>query len=66
MFSVLALHHGMIPKTANLTNKDPECNLDYVVDGPRKQSLRVVLSNSFGFGGSNSCLLFKHSEFDRG
>ena len=63
VLSVLSLHHGVMPKTANLTTPDPECDLDYVVDGPRKKSLGVVLSNSFGFGGSNSSLLFKHPEF---
>ena len=63
VLSVLSLQYAYIPKTANLTTPDPECDLDYVVDGPREKSLGVVLSNSFGFGGSNSCLLFKHPEF---
>jgi 3-oxoacyl-(acyl-carrier-protein) synthase len=63
VLSVMSIHEAQIPKTANLTNLDPECDLDYVVDGPREKSLGVVLSNSFGFGGSNSCLLFKHPEF---
>ena len=63
VLSVLSIHHGTIPKTANLTTPDPECDLDYVIDGPRQKTLRAVLSNSFGFGGSNSCLLFKHPEF---
>lgn len=63
VLSVLSIQHATVPKTANLTTHDPECNLDYVVDGPREKSLGVVLSNSFGFGGSNSCLLFKHPEF---
>lgn len=62
VISVLAIEKAEIPKTANLTTPDPECDLDYVVDGPREKSLGVVLSNSFGFGGSNSCLLFKHPE----
>lgn len=66
VFSVLSIHNGQIPPTANLTTPDPECTLDYVVDGPREKSLGVVLSNSFGFGGSNSCLLFKHPAFKRG
>lgn len=66
VLSVLSIHHAMIPKTAHLTTPDPECDLDYVVDGPREKSLGVVLSNSFGFGGSNSSLLFKHPEFDGG
>lgn len=63
VISVLSIQKGQIPMTANLTAPDPECDLDYVVDGPREKSLGVVLSNSFGFGGSNSCLLFKHPEF---
>lgn len=62
-FSVLAIHHAKIPMTANLQHPDPDCDLDYVVDGPCERSLGVVLSNSFGFGGSNSCLVFKHPEF---
>lgn len=64
VLSILSIQHAQVPKTANLTVADPECNLDYVVDGPREKSLGVVLSNSFGFGGSNSCLLFKHPEFE--
>lgn len=64
VLSVLAIQHSRIPMTANLTTPDPECNLDYVIEGPREKSLGAVLSNSFGFGGSNSCLLFKHPEFE--
>lgn len=64
VLSVKSIEQAQIPKTANLANPDPECDLDYVVDGPREKSLGVVLSNSFGFGGSNSCLLFKHPEFE--
>jgi beta-ketoacyl-acyl-carrier-protein synthase II len=66
VLSVKAIEHAMVPKTANLTTPDPECDLDYVADGPIEKSLAVVLSNSFGFGGSNSCLLFKHPEFEGG
>lgn len=62
--SVLAIHTGRIPMTANLTTPDPDCDLDYVTSGPREKSVGAVLSNSFGFGGSNSCLLFKHPEFN--
>ena len=62
-FSTLVIAHGQVPMTANLHNPDPECDLDYVAEGPRQQAVRAVLSNSFGFGGSNSCLLFKHPEF---
>lgn len=64
VLAVKSIEQSRIPKTANLTTPDPECNLDYVVDGPRELSLNVVLSNSFGFGGSNSCLLFKHSKYE--
>lgn len=63
VLSVKAIHHASIPKTANLHTPDPECDLDYVVDGPREKSLGIVMSNSFGFGGSNSSLLFKHPDF---
>ena len=66
VFSVLSIEHAQVPKTANLTTLDPECDLDYVIDGPREKSVGAVLSNSFGFGGSNSCLLFKHPEFKGG
>ncbi len=66
VISVKAIEQSMVPQTANLTTPDPECDLDYVVEGPRQQPVHVVLSNSFGFGGSNSCLLFKHPEFERG
>jgi beta-ketoacyl-acyl-carrier-protein synthase II len=64
VLSVKAIEKAQIPKTANLKTPDAECDLDYVTDGPREKSLGVVLSNSFGFGGSNSCLLFKHPEFE--
>lgn len=60
--SVLAIQHGQIPMTANRHQPDPDCDLDYVTEGPREKAVGVVLSNSFGFGGSNSCLLFKHPE----
>ena len=63
VISVLSIENATILKTANLKNPDPDCDLDYIVDGPREKSVGVVLSNSFGFGGSNSCLLFKHPEF---
>lgn len=65
VLSVQAIHTASIPQTANLNTRDPECDLDYVADGPREKALGIVLSNSFGFGGSNSALLFKHPEFER-
>jgi 3-oxoacyl-[acyl-carrier-protein] synthase II len=55
----LALDRGVIPPTANYEEPDPDCDLDYVVEGPREEKLRAVMSNSFGFGGQNACLVFK-------
>lgn len=60
--SVLSIHTAQIPSTQNLKTPDPLCDLDYVVDGIREKAVGVVLSNSFGFGGSNSALIFKHPE----
>ena len=59
VFSVLALYHGVIPPTINLDHPDPECDLDYVPHKARRVNVNVALSNSFGFGGVNACLLFK-------
>ncbi|MDA8123102.1 MAG: beta-ketoacyl-[acyl-carrier-protein] synthase II, partial [Deltaproteobacteria bacterium] len=58
MFSVLAIRDGVVPPTINYTTPDPECDLDYVPNTTRKKDIRYALSNSFGFGGTNSCLLF--------
>lgn len=62
VISVKTIETNMIPPTANLNTPDPDCDLDYVIDGPREKSVGAVISNSFGFGGSNSCLLFAHPE----
>ena len=59
VFSVLSLHEGKIPGTINLNHSDPECNLDYVAEGTREQQCEYALCNSFGFGGTNACILFK-------
>lgn len=55
----LSLHHGVLPPTINYENPDPECDLDYVPNEARRKSLRCALSNSFGFGGTNGCLVMK-------
>jgi len=55
--SVLALCHNTVPHTINLENPDPMCDLDYVPGQPRQQQLRVVLSDSLGFGGHNAVLI---------
>jgi len=59
VFSALALHHQLIPPTINLDHPDPECDLDYVPKIARPARLNAVLSNSFGFGGTNAVLLMK-------
>ena len=57
--AILALKEGIIPPTINLENPDPECDLDYVPNAARKASLKYVMTDSFGFGGQNSVLIFK-------
>lgn len=53
----LTIAQGVVPATINLDDPDPECDLDYVPDGPRRVEVRYALSNSFGFGGQNACLV---------
>ena len=60
--AVQSIQTGMIHSTINLEHPDPECDLDYVPNGPRKADVGVVLKNSFGFGGQNACLVFKRFE----
>ena len=59
VFSLLSLFHGMLPPTINLDNPDPACDLDYVPNKARPAAVTTALSNSFGFGGVNACLIFK-------
>ncbi|MGH7261272.1 MAG: beta-ketoacyl-ACP synthase II [Nitrospiraceae bacterium] len=59
VFSVLAIHRNLLPPTINLDHPDPECDLDYIPWKARPASVAAALSNSFGFGGVNACLLFK-------
>ena len=61
-YSALALHHGIIPPTINYEEPDPACDLDYVPNVARRVPIRVVMSNSFGFGGTNACLVFRKWE----
>lgn len=56
---VMALRDGVLPPTINYTTKDENCDLDYVTDGARKTDVNVIMSNSFGFGGTNGVLVFK-------
>lgn len=56
---VKSLQEGIIPPTINLTQPDPDCDLDYVSEGARKKELNIGISNSFGFGGHNSAIVLK-------
>ena len=62
VFSVLALHNQVVPPTINLENQGPDCDLDYVPNTAREMPLDVVLSNSFGFGGTNGTLVFRKAD----
>ncbi len=55
----LALYHGVVPPTINYENPDPECDLDYVPNTAREARIRTAMSNSFGFGGHNACIVLK-------
>ena len=59
VFTILALHHQKIPPTINLTDPDPECDLDYCANTARDARIDVALKNNFGFGGTNGSLVFK-------
>jgi len=57
--STLALHRGVLPPTINQVTPDPACDLDYIPNQPREQRVKAVLSNAFGFGGTNACLVLR-------
>ncbi len=59
VFSILALHTGVLPPTINVDQQDPECDLDVVPNTAREKRVDAVISNSFGFGGTNAVLCFK-------
>ncbi len=58
----LAVYEGRVPPTINLTAPDPDCDLDFVADGAREGDINVAMNNSFGFGGTNVCLVFTSPE----
>jgi 3-oxoacyl-[acyl-carrier-protein] synthase II len=58
VFTVLALQRGVLPPTINLTTPDPDCDLDYVANEARREQVEIAVSNSFGFGGHNTCVVF--------
>ncbi len=60
VFSILALHEGVIPGTINRDTPDPECDLNYMAEGSEKVQCNYAMCNSFGFGGTNASLIFKH------
>lgn len=62
IFSIMSIHDSLIPATLNYETPDEECDLDYVPNESRKQTVNVVMSNSLGFGGHNATLLFKKYE----
>ncbi len=62
IFSILSVYHQVVPPTINLENPDPECDLDYVPLTAREMPLKVAMSNSFGFGGTNATLAFRRFE----
>ncbi len=59
IFTILALRDGIMPPTINYDEPDPQCDLDYVPNVARRQSLNIAMSNAFGFGGTNATLIFK-------
>ena len=59
---ILAVRDGVVPPTINYEEPDPECDLDYIPNESRKVDVRYALSNNFGFGGHNACLVIKRFE----
>jgi 3-oxoacyl-[acyl-carrier-protein] synthase II len=59
IFTILALERGVLPPTINYEVPDPECDLDYIPNESREQAIEIGVSNSFGFGGHNACVVFR-------
>jgi len=60
--TILCMNHGIVHPTINLEHPDPDCDLDYVPNNARRHEIKVAMSNSFGFGGQNACLVLKRFE----
>ena len=58
-FTTLAIRDGKLPPTINYEVEDPECDLDYVPNEPRDATVNIAVSNSFGFGGHNACIVLR-------
>jgi 3-oxoacyl-(acyl-carrier-protein) synthase len=59
IYCIKAIEDQILPATINYENPDPECDLDYVANEPRKAKIDIALSNSFGFGGTNASVVIK-------
>jgi 3-oxoacyl-[acyl-carrier-protein] synthase II len=59
IFAILAVNRDTLPPTINYEAEDPECDLDYVPNESREAEVRVAVSNSFGFGGHNACIVVR-------
>src|SRR6185436_12308636 len=62
--ATLSLRDQIVPPTSNYRVPDPECDLDYVIEGPRRKAIKRVMGNSFAFGGSNAALVIAGYEPD--
>ena len=62
IFSILAVDRGVLPPTINYEEPDPACDLDYIPNEAREADVRTAVSNSFGFGGHNACVVFRKLE----
>jgi 3-oxoacyl-(acyl-carrier-protein) synthase len=59
VFTVLALQRGVLPPTINQITPDPECDLDYIPNEARAEEVEIGVSNAFGFGGHNTCIVLR-------